>query len=131
MRSSSISSRKKQLNPAENWWLRWHSVLMFFIFHEPLLYQLSYRNQVKTAPGVLLEHYHYARLSQSLWTTTPKNFYHFNQLSIIRCEFWFLIKCLGVAVQMRWLNLAFYMRDGYILVPCMVQGGIWGRLIIY
>ena len=50
-----------------------------------------------------------ARLSQSLWTTTPKNFYHPNQLSI-RCvvysfNSWATVP-LSVVVQTHWLNLA-------------------------
>ena len=49
-----------------------------------------------------------ARLSQSLWTTTPKNFYHPNQLSI-RCVVWsfnsWLSVLLSVVVQIHWLNL--------------------------
>ena len=48
------------------------------------------------------------RLSQSLWTTKTKNFYHPNQLST-RClvesfNSWLTVP-LGVVVHKRWLNL--------------------------
>ena len=49
-----------------------------------------------------------ARLSQSLWTTKPKNFYHHsNQLSTI-CVVRVLIldQPLSLGVQRTWLNLA-------------------------
>ena len=50
-----------------------------------------------------------ARLSQSLWTTTQKSFYHPNQL-MIRCIvlfFKFLINLpLSVVIQTHWLYLA-------------------------
>ena len=50
-----------------------------------------------------------ARLSQGLWTTTPKNFYHPNQHST-RCVLesfnsWLTVRP-GVVVRTRWLNLA-------------------------
>ena len=51
-----------------------------------------------------------ARLSQGLWTTTPKNFNHPNRLST-RCvvesfNSRLTIPLLDVVVQKRWLNLA-------------------------
>ena len=47
-----------------------------------------------------------ARLSQRVWTTKPKNFYHPNQLSttcVIK-SYWLTV-LLGVIVQKRWLYL--------------------------
>ena len=64
----------------------------------------SFPQEIIFAPLALI----ITRLSQSLWTRTPKNFYHPSQLSI-RCvvqsfNSWSTVP-LGVVVQMRWLNL--------------------------
>ena len=65
-----------------------------------------------------------AKLSQHLWTTKPKSFYHPNQLRTIcvieSFSSWLTVP-LGVVVQTRWLNLAInniiHRSKGIALIP--------------